>query len=95
MSSQISQSMVEVNFLLNDTRCVFNYFVNVTRQEDGYTTSVRQATSSPVTVKDLDLCRYNYSFVGYTTSVTGEVSEVSAPINLIANLTGKLCSLSN
>ncbi len=93
MSSQTSQFMVEVSFLLEDARCVSNYFVNVTRQEDGYTTSVLPVTSSPVIVKDLDLCRYSYSFVGYTTSVTGEVSEVSAPVNLTADLTGNLCKV--
>ncbi len=73
--------------MIDDARCVTNYYVNVT-QEGGPTTSV-SGSSSPVMVGDLDLCQYSYSFVGYTTSMTGEVSGVSASVNLMVNLTGE------
>lgn len=85
--SQNSQSMVGVSFVLDDARCVSNYSVNVTRG-DGLTTSV-SGTSSPLMVGGLDLCQYNYSFVGYTTSMTGEMSGVSAKVDLMIDLIGK------
>ncbi len=88
MLSQNSQSMVGVAFVIDDARCVTNYHVNVT-QEGGPTTSV-SGSSSPVNASGLDLCRYNYSFVGYTTSMTGEVSGVSASVDLTIDLTGEL-----
>ena len=89
MLSQNSQSMVGVAFVIDDPRCVAVYHVNVT-QEGGPTTSV-SGLSSPVMVGGLDLCLYRYSTVGYTTSMTGEVSEVSASVNLTVNLTGIRC----
>ena len=89
MLSQNSQSMVGVVFVIDDPRCVAMYHVNVT-QEGGPTTSV--SGSSPlVIVGGLDLCLYNYSFVGYTTSMTGEVSGVSISVDLTVNLTGIRC----
>ena len=87
MLSQNSQTMVGVAFVIDDPRCVAMYHVNVT-QEGGPNTGV-SGSSSPVMVGDLDLCRYSYSFVGYTTSMTGEVSGVSASVNLMVNLTGE------
>ncbi|XP_064393507.1 uncharacterized protein LOC135340988 isoform X1 [Halichondria panicea] len=83
--SQNSQSMVGVAFVIDDPRCVAMYHVNVT-QEGGPTTSV-SGSSSPVSVDGLDLCLYSYSFVGYTTSMTGEVSGVSISMDLTVNLT--------
>ncbi len=74
--------------MIDDARCVTTYHVNVT-QEGGPTTSVL-GSSSPVIVGDLDVCRYNYRFVGYTTSMTGELSGVSASVNLMVDLTGEL-----
>ena len=88
MLSQESQSIVGVAFVIDDPRCVAMYHVNVT-QEGGPTTSV-SGSSSPVIVDGLDLCLYNYSFVGYTTSMTGEVSGVSISVDLTVNLTGKM-----
>lgn len=74
--------------MIDDAQCVTNYHVNVTR-EGGPTSSV-YGSPSPVIVGDLDLCRYNYSFVGYTTSMTGLVSGVSASVNFMVNLTGEI-----
>ncbi len=90
MLSQNSQSMVGVVFVIDDPRCVAMYHVNVT-QEGGPTTSV-SGSSSPVIVDGLDLCLYSYSFVGYTTSMTGEVSGVSISMDLTVNLTGIRCN---
>ena len=78
--------MVGVAFVIDDVRCVASYHVNVT-QEGGPITSVSGSSSPVIVVGDLDLCRYNYSFVGYTTSMTGGVS---ASVNLMVDLTGEL-----
>ncbi len=74
--------------MIGDARCVAMYHVNVT-QEGGTTTSV-SGSSLQVTVGGLDLCLYNYSFVGYTTSMTGVVSGVSPSMDLMVNLTGEI-----
>ncbi len=58
-------------------------------QENGPTISVT-ATSSLVMVGDLDMhVSIQLQFVGYTTSLTGERSEVSAPVDVGTNVTAR------
>ncbi len=68
---------------------MLTYVVNAT--QDGNSGSVSGGSSSTtlVTVNGLDLCRYNYSFVGYVITAGGSVGNMSAPpFSFTANLSG-------
>ena len=85
---QTSQTSVDVTFEIDDSRCVSTYHVNVTYE--GGTTTTMTGPASPVTVMNLDICRYNYSFVGYTTSMTGEQSATSAVSDFMFNISSNI-----
>ncbi len=80
---QISQSMVQVNMSVDNTQCVATYVVNTTQDGDS-----GSSTASPVVVNGLDVCRYNYSFVGYVITPDGESGELSPPFNFTSDLSG-------
>ena len=48
-----------------------------------------KSSTSTVNVNDLDLCQYNYSFVGSTFTADGVRSKPSAPVSFSADLSGK------
>ena len=63
---------------------------------EGANESVNTNTSSPSSVVDiygLDVCQYNYSFVGSVFTTDGVQSELSSPVSFSIDLSGELTSL--
>ena len=76
-----------------DSQCVDGYQVEATPLGGSGSTN----TNSPISTVDiggLDVCRYNYSFVGSVFTAGGSKSDVSPPVSFSANLSGmKLLSI--
>ncbi len=61
---QASQYMANVSLSVDNTQCAATYVVKATQDGNSGSVSGRLSSTSLVTVNGLDLCRYNYSFVG-------------------------------
>ncbi len=85
---QISQSMVQVNMSVDNTRCAATYVINATQDGDSGSVSGGENSTSPVVVNGLDVCRYNYSFVGYVITPGGVSGELSPPFSFTSDLSG-------
>ena len=85
---KVFQSLVKVNMSLTDSQCVDSYQVEAF-QIGGSGYSSKSSPSSIVDVSGLDVCQYNYSFVGSVFTAGGVQSELSSPVRFSANLSGK------
>ncbi len=61
--------------------------VNATQDGDSGSVSGSSSTS-PVTVNGLDVCLYNYNFVGYVITPGGVSGELSPPFSFTSDLSG-------
>ena len=60
--------------------------VNATQDGDNGSVSGGSSSTSPVAVNGLDVCRYNYSFVGYV--ITPGNMSGAPPFSFTADLSG-------
>ncbi len=89
---QISQSMVQVNMSVDNTECVAIYVINATQDGDSGSVSGEESPTSLVVFNGLDVCRYNYSFVGNVITPDGVSGELSPPSSFTADLSGTVCT---
>ena len=75
--------------MVDDLRCAATFVANATQDGGSQTFSVSNSTSL-VSIGDLDVCRYNYSFVGNVVTSGGEAGEMSPVASFTADLTGTL-----
>ena len=73
---------------MTDSQCVDSYQVKATPVGDSGSTNTSSPTST-VNVSGLDVCQYNYSFVGSVFTASGVQSELSSPESFFADLSGK------
>ena len=85
---QNSQSVVRVSLSVTDSQCVDSYQVEATRVGGSGSISTSSPTST-VDVSSLDVCQYNYSFVGSVLTAGGVQSELSSPEIFSVNLSGE------
>ncbi len=85
---QMSQSTVNVNIAVDSTECAATYLVNAYQNGDSVVISASSSTQ-PVAVSDLDVCRYNYEFMGNVITAGGVAGDTSSPLSFIANLSGE------
>ena len=64
---------------MNNTQCAATYVVNATQDDNSGSVSGGSSSTTLVIVNGLDLCCYNYSFVGYVITAGGSVGDMSAP----------------
>ena len=72
---------------MTDSQCVDSYQVEATPV--GGSGSISTSSTSTVDVSGLDVCQYNYSFVGSVLTAGGVQSELSSPESFFADLSGK------
>ncbi len=85
----MEQTSANVSLSVDNTRCAATYVVNATQDGDSESVSGGSSSTSLVVVNGLDVCRYNYSFVGYVMtpgSISGDIS--APPFSFTANLSG-------
>ena len=85
---QVSQSVVRVNMSVADSQCVDSYQVEVTPVGGSGSTSTSSPTST-VDVNGLNVCQYNYRFVGSVFTAGETQSVLSAARSFSADLSGK------
>ena len=92
---QVSQSSVRVNVSVPDSQCtcVDSYLVEAIPVGGNGSTNTSSSTST-VDVSGLDVCGYNYLFVGSAVTAKGVQGNQSYPVPFTANLTG-ICSVSH
>ena len=85
---QVSQSVVRVSLSVADSQCVDSYQVETTPVGGSGSIST-SSPISPVDVSGLNVCHYNYSFVGSVLTAGGVQSELSSPESFSVNLSGE------
>ena len=73
---------------MTDSQCVDSYQVEATPVEGSGSISTSSLTST-VNVSGLDVCQYNYSFVGSVFTAGDVQSELSSPQSFSVNLSGE------
>ena len=73
---------------MTDSQCVDSYQVEATPVGGSGFISTSSPTST-VDVSGLNVCQYNYSFVGSVLTAGGVQSELSSPESFFADLSGK------
>ena len=84
---QVSQSTVRVNVSVADSQCVDSYLVEAIPVGGSGSTNASSPTST-VDVSGLNVCGYNYLFVGSAVTAKGVQGNQSYPVPFTANLTG-------
>ena len=77
---------------MTDSQCVDSYEVEATPVGGSGSTNTNSPTST-VDVSGLDVCQYNYSFVGSVFTAGGVQSELGSPEIFSADLSGKMDSI--
>ena len=88
MLTQVSQSTVEVNLEVSYNSLCAATFVATATQDGGSETFSNMSFTSPVSVSGLDVCRYNYDFVGNVVTSGGVAGEMSIATSFTADLSG-------
>ena len=86
--TQVSQSTVEVNLEVSNNSPCAATFVATATQDGGSETISNMSSTSPVSVSGLDVCRYNYSFVGNVVTSGGVAGSMSDVNSFTADLSG-------
>ena len=84
----VSQSVVRVSLSVADSQCVNSYQVEAIPMGGSGSTNTSSSTST-VDVSGLDVCRYNYTFVGSVFTAKGFQSELSSPESFSFDISGK------
>ncbi len=85
---QLSQSLVKLTLSVPDDRCVGSYRVDTIA--DGLPNSTYSNVSPIVVVSDLNVCRFNYTFVASVTTPDLVRGAESAALSFDADLSGIL-----
>ena len=91
--------MVRVNLSVAESRCpalgLHSYHVEATPAGVNISNNYINASSatSIVDVSGLDVCRYNYSFVGLVFAADGVHSDLSSPMSFSIDLSGEFTLL--
>ena len=72
-----------------DSQCVDSYQVEVTPVGGSGSSTNASSPTSTVDVNGLDVCQYNYSFVGSVLTTGGVQSNLSSPVSFSVDLSGK------